>query len=450
MVSRAIRSAQTQVEQQNFEARKDILEYDEVMNQQRTVIYAERHRVLEGENLSDQVQNMIVDVVTAYVDGATSEGYSEDWDLEKLWTGLGQLYPVGTSWEDLAEEHDDIDRDLLVEVLTTDALEAYAAREDEIDQIAPQGGMRELERQVVLSVLDRKWREHLYEMDYLKQGIGLRAMAQRDPKIEYKREGFEMFTSMMEGIREESVAFLFNLTIQVEEQAPVDAVPGANPSTDTNVQAAITPDTPDPRTSQTRTTAGAAPLPVDPRLTGAPTSAIPVPQRAPGSPVAPGLPGQPGAVPPQAPAAQTAQTPTGRGGRPGRGPAPATQRPQGQPNGRRGRHAPQEAADGRDGGPPTAAGPALSQLDQGSMPEAFRGAGLGGRRPQELNYSGPDEDGQAARHAAGDGAGAAGRSARANPQQARRADTPSRNSPCPCGSGRKYKQCHGAPPRTPG
>ena len=104
MVSRAIRSAQTQVEQQNFEARKDILEYDEVMNQQRTVIYAERHRVLEGENLSEQVQNMIVDTVTAYVDGATSEGYSEDWDLEKLWTGLGQLYPVGVRWQDLVEE----------------------------------------------------------------------------------------------------------------------------------------------------------------------------------------------------------------------------------------------------------------------------------------------------------------------------------------------------------
>ena len=450
MVSRAIRSAQTQVEQQNFEARKDVLEYDEVMNQQRTVIYAERHRVLEGENLSDQVQNMIVDVVTAYVDGATSEGYSEDWDLGKLWTGLGQLYPVGVSWEDLVSEHDDIDRDLLVEVLTEDALEAYARREGEIDQIAPEGGMRELERQVVLSVLDRKWREHLYEMDYLKQGIGLRALAQRDPKIEYKREGFEMFTSMMEGIREESVAFLFNLTIQVEEQAPVDAVPGANPSTDTNVQAAITPDTPDPRTSQTPSTSGAAPLPIDPRLAGAPTSAIPVPKRGPAGPVPPGA-MPPASAPPPAPAAQA---PTGRGGRnrPGRGPAPGTQRPgngQGGHGGQGGRRAQQPAA-AQDGGPATAAGPALSQLDQGSMSEAFRGAGLGGRRPQELNYSGPDEDGQAARHAAGDGGNGAGRAARSNPQQARRADTPSRNAPCPCGSGRKYKQCHGAPPRTPG
>ncbi|MHC1559430.1 preprotein translocase subunit SecA [Actinomycetospora sp. C-140] len=487
MVSRAIRSAQTQVEQQNFEARKDILEYDEVMNQQRTVIYAERHRVLEGENLSEQVQNMIVDVVTAYVDGATSEGYSEDWDLDKLWTGLGQLYPVGVSWEEILEEHDDVDRDYLVEVLTEDALESYARREDEIDRIAPEGGMRELERQVVLSVLDRKWREHLYEMDYLKQGIGLRAMAQRDPKIEYKREGYEMFTSMMEGIREESVAFLFNLTIQVEEQAPVDAVPGANPTTDTSVQAAIRPDTPDPR--QTPTTSGAAPLPVDPRLASAPTGAIPVGRRAagappagPGSPApgAPGAPaGPPGSVPPAAAppaaAAQTAQTPqapqvpTGRSGRgrPGRGPAPGSQRPGGGRDGRAGQRDGQRTArDGQRGaahaqepdlGPTTAAGPALSQLGQDALPDAFRGAGLGGRRPQELNYSGPDEDGHAARHAAdgngsgngsGNGAGG-GRAGRANPQQARRADTPSRNSPCPCGSGRKYKQCHGAPPRGP-
>jgi preprotein translocase subunit SecA len=445
MVSRAIRSAQTQVEQQNFEARKDILEYDEVMNQQRTVVYAERRRVLEGENLSDQVQNMIIDVVTAYVDGATAEGYSEDWDLEKLWTGLGQLYPVGISWQDLVEEHEDIDRELLVEVLTADALDAYARREDEIDRIAPEGGMRELERQVVLSVLDRKWREHLYEMDYLKQGIGLRAMAQRDPKIEYKREGYEMFTSMMEGIREESVAFLFNLTIHVEEQAPVDAVPGANPTTDTSVQAAITPDTPDPRTGQTRTTAGAAPLPVDPRLAGAPTGAIPVPQRAPGTPAGPSVPPPPAAGPttPAAPAARGARN------RPGRGPGGGTQRPgdqgrRGQGNGQRdGQRAGAHAAP--DTGPPTAAGPALSQLGQESLPNAFRGAGLGGQRPQQLDYTGPDEDGHASRHAADDQP--ATRAARANPNQARRSDAPSRNSPCPCGSGRKYKQCHGAPPR---
>ncbi|WP_433799677.1 preprotein translocase subunit SecA [Actinomycetospora sp. CA-084318] len=443
MVSRAIRSAQTQVEQQNFEIRKDILEYDEVMNQQRTVVYDERRRVLDGENLSEQMQNMIVDVVTAYVDGATSEGYSEDWDLEKLWEGLRQLYPVSVRWEDVVEEHDDIDRDLLVEILTEDALDAYGRREDEINGIVPEGGMRELERQVILSVLDRKWREHLYEMDYLKQGIGLRAMAQRDPKIEYKREGFEMFSSMMEGIKEESVGFLFNLTIQVEEVAPVDAVPGANPNTDTAMQPAIAPEP--PQDGRRLTTAGAAPVsaptrpvgpvggpppgrpagpqrmvPPDPRST--PTTAIPAAGRPP-APV--DRPSQPSA--PQPP------VPTGRAGR------------SGVPTGRQGRQAP-PAADPATR--PTAAGPAMSQLNGGPGPDAFRGAGLGGNRPQQLNYSGPDEDGRAA-PAGGNGrsggrhAGGAG-----NPQQARRADTPSRNAPCPCGSGRKYKQCHGAPARS--
>ncbi|WP_345413644.1 SEC-C domain-containing protein, partial [Actinomycetospora chlora] len=148
-------------------------------------------------------------------------------------------------------------------------------------------------------------------------------------------------------------------------------------------------------------------------------------------------------------AASTQAAPTGRSGRgrPGRGPAPASQRPGNGRRGQRGQHA--RAAAEPDPGPTTAAGPALSQLGQtdGAMPDAFRGAGLGGRRSEQLNYSGPDEDGHAARHAAGNGDS---RAARANPQQARRSDAPSRNAPCPCGSGRKYKQCHGAPPRSPG
>ncbi|MDL5157177.1 preprotein translocase subunit SecA [Actinomycetospora termitidis] len=439
MVSRAIRSAQTQVEQQNFEIRKDILEYDEVMNQQRTVIYDERRRVLDGENLSEQMQNMIVDIVTAYVDGATAEGYSEDWDLEKLWEGLRQLYPVSVGWEDVVEQNEDIDRDLLVDVLTEDALEAYRRREAEIDGIVPEGGMRELERQVILSVLDRKWREHLYEMDYLKQGIGLRAMAQRDPKIEYKREGYEMFSSMMEGIKEESVGFLFNLTIQVEEAAPVDAVPGANPNTDTAMQPAITSETPQDRRLST---AGAAPVSAPPRP-GGPVAGGPVP---PGQAPPRMVPPDPRSTPTTAlPAAGRPAPPADRPSRPS-GPQPGVPAPTGRagrnvPTGRRGRPAPQDAAAPTQ---PTAAGPAMSQLNA-PVPDAFRGAGLGGRAPQQLNYSGPDEDGQAAARP-GNGA-QGGRHAGGNPQQARRAETPSRNAPCPCGSGRKYKQCHGAPPR---
>lgn len=221
MVSKAIKSAQTQVEQQNFEIRKNVLKYDEVMNQQRTVIYDERRRILRGENLEGQIESMIRDVVTAYVDGATSEGYVEDWDLEQLWTALRTLYPVGVDYKELVAANEDLGRDELREILLEDAEKAYARREAEIESIAGEGAMRELERRVLLSVLDRKWREHLYEMDYLKEGIGLRAMAQRDPLVEYQREGFDMFTGMLDALKEESVGFLFNLQVEAAQpQAP--------------------------------------------------------------------------------------------------------------------------------------------------------------------------------------------------------------------------------------
>ncbi|MFB9904805.1 preprotein translocase subunit SecA [Allokutzneria oryzae] len=227
MVTRAIRSAQTQVEQQNFEIRKNVLKYDEVMNLQRKVIYAERRRVLEGEDLREQVEHMIRDVVTAYVQGATADGYAEDWDLEQLWTALKTLYPVGIDWKTVVEDTDDLTPERLLQLLLDDGQAAYAKREAEIDGMVGEGAMRELERRVVLSVLDRKWREHLYEMDYLKEGIGLRAMAQRDPLIEYQREGFDMFNAMLDALKEESVGFLFNL--QVEAAEPQEQAPAPTP-----------------------------------------------------------------------------------------------------------------------------------------------------------------------------------------------------------------------------
>ncbi|WP_040920089.1 preprotein translocase subunit SecA [Saccharomonospora glauca] len=218
IVSRAIKSAQTQVEQQNMEIRKNVLKYDEVMNQQRKVIYAERRRVLEGENLREQIQHMITDVITAYVNGATAEGYAEDWDHAKLWTALKTLYPVSVTWEEIIEENEDVDAERLREILVEDALKAYAKREADIDAMVGEGAMRELERRVVLSVLDRKWREHLYEMDYLKEGIGLRAMAQRNPLVEYQREGFDMFNAMLDSLKEEAVGLVFNVQVQQPEQ----------------------------------------------------------------------------------------------------------------------------------------------------------------------------------------------------------------------------------------
>ncbi|WP_158850086.1 preprotein translocase subunit SecA [Saccharothrix deserti] len=225
MVTRAIRSAQTQVEQQNFEIRKNVLKYDEVMNEQRKVIYAERHRVLDGEDLREQVEHMITSVVGEYVDGATADGYAEDWDLDQLWTALKTLYPITLDHKKLLEEDEDVTRESLKAKLQADALAAYEAREADIDGRVGPGAMRELERRVLLSVLDRKWREHLYEMDYLKEGIGLRAMAQRDPLIEYQREGFDMFNAMLDALKEETVGFLFNLQVEAAEPEPAAEPP---------------------------------------------------------------------------------------------------------------------------------------------------------------------------------------------------------------------------------
>jgi preprotein translocase subunit SecA len=219
MVSRSIQSAQTQVEARNFEIRKNVLKYDDVLNRQREVIYAERRRVLEGEDLHEQIRHFINDVVASYVDSATSSGFVDDWDLEQLWTALKTLYPVSISIAEIEEAaggHGNITADMLREELTSDVHHAYDARELALgDEVA-----REVERRVVLSVLDRKWREHLYEMDYLQEGIGLRAMAQRDPLVEYQREGFTLFEAMNEAIKEESVGYLFNVEIEVNATEP--------------------------------------------------------------------------------------------------------------------------------------------------------------------------------------------------------------------------------------
>ncbi|MGK5533472.1 preprotein translocase subunit SecA [Streptomyces sp. URMC 129] len=229
MVTRAIASAQGQVEQQNFEIRKNVLKYDEVLNRQREVIYSERARVLAGEDLHEQVQFFMDDTIEAYVRAETVEGFAEEWDMERLWGAFKQLYPVRITVEELEEEaggREGLTPEFIAESVKEDIHRQYARREEELGSEV----MRELERRVVLSVLDRKWREHLYEMDYLQDGIGLRAMAQRDPVVEFQREGFDMFTAMMEGIKEESVGYLFNLEVQVErkvEQVPVQpAAPG--------------------------------------------------------------------------------------------------------------------------------------------------------------------------------------------------------------------------------
>jgi preprotein translocase subunit SecA len=385
-VSRSIRSAQTQVEQQNFEIRKDLLKYDDVMNRQRHVIYDERHQVLEGADLQDQIRGMIEEVITDYVAAATAEGFPEEWDLEQLWRAFRQLYPGGMTIDDLIEEaggdRSGLSADLITEVVKQDALAAYQHREEELGSEV----MRELERRVVLSVLDRKWREHLNEMDYLREGITLRGYGQRDPLVEYQREGYDMFNSMMDGIKEESALSLFNLQVQQYEDPVVEEA------------------------AQGGAVAGVVPPAAGP---GAPAGVIPAgPGVAPTGPAGPG----PGSGQPER--GRSGQS-SSSGGRPGRhSRSTASNRP-GGPAGPGGQPWPQAAPGGADG-------PAV--------PAALAGRGLERpQRPGRLQYTAPSEDGsgQAEQHAAS----ASGTDY----------SKVGRNAPCPCGSGRKFKQCHGDP-----
>ena len=377
-VTRSIRSAQTQVEQLNFEIRKDLLKYDDVMNRQRTVVYAERHRVLDGEDLREQVRGMVNEVIADYVVQATAEGFAEEWDLDELWRAFRRLYPIGVTVGQLVEEEGGersfLSADIITARIQQDAEAAYDRREEELTFDV----MRELERRVVLSVLDAKWREHLYEMDYLREGISLRAMAQRDPLIEYQREGFDLFNAMMDAIKEESVGNLFALQVEVQ-QSPI--VGEAGPDGEW-LDAAGHP-----------LAAGGvqdAPPAVAPPARPQPRLAQPQPQ------------------PPQA---------QGQRGQVQRG---QVQRGQVQ----RGQQAP--------GRSPQAGGPAPDG-DQ-EVPAAFVARGLAQpNRPSRLNYSAPSDD-------------ASGRSVESRGSaKANDFSKVGRNEPCPCGSGKKFKLCHGDP-----
>jgi preprotein translocase subunit SecA len=334
-VSRSIRSAQTQVEQLNFEMRKDLLKYDDVMNRQRQVVYAERHRVLAGEDLHEQITHMIDEVIADYVGKATADGFAEEWDLDQLWAAFRRLYPVGLSIDQLvAEEGGErsfLSAENITEAMQADAHAAYDKREEELTSDV----MRDFERRVVLSVLDVKWREHLYEMDYLQSGIHMRGHAQRDPLIEYQREGYELFTAMMDAIKEESVGNLFNLAFEVQQNPIVGEVGPDGEWLGQPVNA----------------------------LGGHVHDAVPLPSF---------------------------------GASPG-------------------------DADGEEVG-------------QAAVPAAFAPRGLAQpKRPSQLSYSAPSEDGS------GQAVQTAGSAGTADYSKV------GRNEPCPCGSGKKFKLCHGDP-----
>ena len=218
MVTRGIAGAQRQVESRNYEIRKNVLKYDDVMTEQREKVYSERRRVLDGEDLEPQIEAFRAQAVSSIVNAGTAEGRPDEWDLDALWDELGRLYPVGLTQDEVVEAlggKDALTSERLIDELSEDVAVAYEDAEARIEANAlahaqlGEEPMRTLERRILLAVVDKRWREHLYEMDYLKEGIGLRAMAQRDPLVEYANEGARMFRAMMEGIREETVEQIF-------------------------------------------------------------------------------------------------------------------------------------------------------------------------------------------------------------------------------------------------
>jgi len=235
MVSKAVQRAQGQVEARNFEIRKNVLKYDDVMNEQRRVVYAQRSTVLEGpdDKVAEIAEDFVEDAVRGMVSIHAPEGvYPEEWTLDELWTALEQVYDVGVDRASI--DTDDITRARLEEILLDDAMARYEERERELGPDV----LRLVERRVILSVVDRVWREHLYEMDHLRDGIGLRAVGQRDPLVEYQREAYDAFAGMMARIKEEAAGYFFRLPVQRQEAPPA---PGAEDPAPAEAPAAPSP-----------------------------------------------------------------------------------------------------------------------------------------------------------------------------------------------------------------
>ncbi len=345
MVSKAVARAQGQVESRNFEIRKNVLKYDDVMNKQREVVYQQRSIVLEGadDRVAEIAEDFITDAVKGFVDIHAPQGvYPEEWTVEELWTALEQIYEVGVDRASI--DLDDVDRDRLLDVLLDDAMARYEERES---ALTPEV-LRQVERRVILSVVDRAWREHLYEMDHLRDGIGLRAVGQRDPLVEYQREAYDAFSEMLARIKEESAGYFFKLPVQTADPARPPAAPGAE-----------RPAAPKPAVAR-------------PRLDDAPAQPQVLTYTAPSGP---------------------AQPPSAAG-------TPASS---------------YTVAPGQSATP--------------SSPDGARAVGA---------------PGAAAARGVGSAAAAATAAAAANKAGAAAADKIGRNDLCPCGSGVKYKRCHGA------
>ncbi|MFL5931067.1 MAG: SEC-C metal-binding domain-containing protein, partial [Gaiellaceae bacterium] len=225
ILSKQIESAQKKVEEQNFVSRKNVLKYDDVMNKQRVVVYAQRRKVLEGEDLGEEVRSWIQEVVERIVDTHTDAEYAEEWDLEALVNAMGALYDSEITAAELRDEVA-LERDALVDEFVEDALDEYTNREERFGADPETGKpiMRELERYVILQVVDTRWREHLENMDYLREGVHLRAMAQKDPLVEYRAEGHQMFEELGLAIHEEVVSNIFHAQVAPQDASTIQAM----------------------------------------------------------------------------------------------------------------------------------------------------------------------------------------------------------------------------------
>src|SRR5215218_9044059 len=221
MLSKQIENAQRKVEEQNFLIRKRVLEYDDVMNQQREVVYQYRDRVLEGQDMGQTAREQVAEVIERLVEEYTPGDFVEDWDLDGLWAQLDQIFRVDFDVEELDREQ--LDRDQLVALLVEDALKLYDEREQELGEEL----MRALERFLLLQIIDQRWREHLYDMDYLREGIHLRGFAQIDPLVAYKNEGFALFQDLMNSIWSDFARMIYNVEVEVraEDGASDEALP---------------------------------------------------------------------------------------------------------------------------------------------------------------------------------------------------------------------------------
>lgn len=227
-ISRGVRNAQKSVEARNYEMRKNVLKYDDVMNKQRTVVYKERMEVLKGADIAADVQEFIKSVINSYIHGATRGTDRVDrWDYEGLWKALKSIIPLDFDTDEIESEVAQLKGDKARRKLAELIYDKVHSEYEEREALIGADTMRDIERRVVLATMDRKWREHLYEMDYLKDGIGLRGMGQRDPLVEYQREGYQMYNSMVDSIKEEGIQLLFNLDLEAvvhadEEDSQLD------------------------------------------------------------------------------------------------------------------------------------------------------------------------------------------------------------------------------------